>query len=244
MLNFGSYFERVSAERVKTLEDCFLVTLRRRDQAVRIPRYFTDELAYFLGFFVGDGGLKDTSKTVALTGRREYKIVVGDCSLRFTREIQDVFGRLFGFKPPIRFNRALRGERFFYLDPTFKVVHLFLTTVLGLKEGQYEKYVPPIVFDSSPHIQRWFLRGYFDAEGSVYRKYRRKMWVVSVHAREHSLLVQIQSLLGTAFGVASSRLYREKNASKLFVTRQNEVFKLNRQRLFTHPDKLDKLMPQ
>jgi len=238
MLNFSRLLNTYDPSEVCQTQSHYEFCKKTNGQAARLPKEMTPELAYFIGFFLGDGGLKDTRRTLEFHGRREYKIVVGDYSIEFTEKIQQMFRQLFGITPPIRFERAAKGSHYYYVNPTSKSIFLFLTQVVGLGEGKHEKFVPKIILDSPLEIQQWFLRGYFDAEGSIYKKYNRPSWVISVHAKDHRLLEQVQAMMGPAFGLKESRLYREKCASKLFVTRKIEVANLVEKRLFTHPDKL------
>lgn len=238
MLNFSRFELALGKTAYCKTESHYVIPKKTTGHAVTIPIYLTPRLAYFIGFFLGDGGLKDTGKTLERSGRREYKIIVGDYSEEFTLKIRDVFAELFGTTPPMRYERAYKGQHYYYLNPTCKAIHLFLTAVIGLGQGIHCKKVPQTILDAPTDTQQWFLRGYFDAEGSIHRKYKRKTWVISVHAKEHELLEQIQAMLGTCFGIRKSRLYREKNASKLFVTHQDEVSALVEKGLFTHPDKL------
>ena len=227
-------------DRITLKDNYYSITARGAKHTVTLPHMLSPKMSYFIGFFLGDGGLKNTKTTRIRSGKSEYKLIFGDYSRKFTQALGKLFSGLFGFSPKIRNERTRKGEHYYYYNPTSKAVHLFLTKVIGFKEGSYEKYVPEIILKSSSESQKWFLRGYFDAEGSIYRKYKRKMLIISVHAREYGLLKQIQTVLQTSFGLASSRLYKEKKAAKLFITVQSEVFNLLSQGLFTHPDKLGK----
>lgn len=46
----------------------------------RLPDSIGPQLLYFVGYFFGDGGLKNINKTYLKTGRREYKIIISDGS--------------------------------------------------------------------------------------------------------------------------------------------------------------------
>jgi intein/homing endonuclease len=239
MLNFRDYFTSLGERaEVTALKDCYLIRLKGSSRFVKLPKKLTPELSYFVGFFVGDGGLKNENP--ATTDKRQYQLIVGDHSRAFTLKLITLFYRIFGFAPPLREERIQKGEEFYYINPTSKAVHLFLTTVIGLKSGKGEKFVPKVILAASKPLQKWFLRGYFDAEGSIYKKYKRKRWVISVHAKDGALLKKIQLLLKNVFGVRFPRLYAEKKYYKLFVTHQDDVFKLIGHKIFTHEAKLRK----
>ena len=100
-----------------------------------LPDKLTPALAYFVGYFYGDGGLKDIQRTFAKTRRFECKLIIADEFEIQIKIIQKLFQNLFGFKPPIRYERISKGERTYYINPTNKTVYFFLTNIFELPPG-------------------------------------------------------------------------------------------------------------
>lgn len=100
-----------------------------------LPAKLTPKLAYFVGYFFGDGGVKDIQKTFKKRRVFEYKIMIADEFEFQMKIIQNLFFDLFGIKPPIRYERILKGERTYYINPTNKSVYLFLTTIFGFSQS-------------------------------------------------------------------------------------------------------------
>ncbi len=80
-----------------------------------------------------------------------------------------LFKALFNVEAPVRDERIHKGEHTFYIDPKCKVVHLFLNRVfempIGKKKGKLR--VPSVICTAGPELRRWFVAGFFDADGDT-----------------------------------------------------------------------------
>ncbi len=209
----------------------------------RLPSNLTPALAYFIGFFCGDGGLKDIQKTFLKTKRFEYKLIIADEFEIQIKIIQKVFSGLFGFKPPIRYERILKGEHTYYLNPTNKSVYLFLTKVFGFPKGH--KYdglkVPRLIINSNSSIKKWFIRGVFDSDGDTraVEKGFTAQSRVKLRMKTHSFITGIKALLEDTYNVSVNGPYYDKGgqSSYIQVERFNDLKSINKQKIFMHPVK-------
>jgi len=207
------------------------------------PTRLTPKLAYFIGFFCGDGGLKDIQKTFNKTKRFEYKIIISDEFEIQIKIIQKLFLDLFGIKPPIRYERIAKGERLYYLNPTCKRVYAFLTNVFDFPPGPKAGIVkiPKQVLDSTSLLQKWFARGVFDADGDTraVEKGFTSQSRVKLRMKSPAFIRGMKGLLEEVFGVSVNGPYQDKegNSSYIQVERFGDLRKLNKQLFFIHPVK-------
>jgi len=127
------------------------------------------KLAYFVGYFCVDGGLKDIKRSKKVTGKYEYKLIVGDEFLINAEFIQRLYKKLFNKKVPIRTERIEKGERFYYINPTSKNVYNLLVNTFDLPPGPKCDIikVPKVILKSKKDIRKWFVRGVFDGDGGT-----------------------------------------------------------------------------
>jgi len=207
------------------------------------PKKLTPPLAYFIGYFYGDGGLKDTQKTFVKTNRFEYKLIIADEFEIQIKIIQKLFQNLFGFKPPIRYERIEKGEHTYYLNPTNKAVYLFLTNVFELPSGpkSYTLKIPKQILISNTCLKKWFVRGIFDADGDTraVEKGFTSQSRVKLRMKPHKFITGMKSLLESTFNVSVNGPYYDKgnNSSYIQVERFKDLKLLNKQMLFLHPIK-------
>src|SRR5438876_1163265 len=76
------------------------------------------KLSYFVGYMCGDAGLKDIRRSKELTGKEEFKIIVGDEFQIQVELLRDLFKQLFNKDTKIRTERKEKGINFYYFNPT------------------------------------------------------------------------------------------------------------------------------
>lgn len=205
------------------------------------PCKLTPKLAYFVGFFCGDGGLKDIQKTFIKTKRFEYKIIISDEFEVQIKIIQKLFLDLFGYKPPIRYERIVKGERVYYLNPTSKRVYTFLTSVFDFPPGPKAGIIkiPKQILGSTNSLKKWFARGVFDADGDTraVEKGFTSQSRVKLRMKSPVFIREMKRLLEEVFKVSVNGPYYDKggNSSYIQVERFGDIKKLNKQILFLHP---------
>lgn len=226
-----------------TFPSCPEVELSGHETAFNCPpSKLTPKLAYFVGYFCGDGGLKDIRKTYTKTKRFEHKLIIADEFEVQIKIIQGLFKNLFGSKPPIRYERIEKGEHTYYLNPTSKAIYSFLVDVFELPPGsKYGKLkIPKIIACSNNNLKRWFIRGVFDADGDTraVEKGFTSQSRVKLRMKSTEFIKEMKLLLEGAFGVSVNGPYLDKiGSSYIQVERFDDLKKLNRCRLFLHPIK-------
>ncbi|MFH0973331.1 MAG: LAGLIDADG family homing endonuclease, partial [Candidatus Micrarchaeota archaeon] len=181
------------------------VSVRRTLQAkkVRIPKKTNPRFSQFLGYFIGDGEIK-AGKMVRVTDKDEK-------NLRFYSRLAK---RVFGIDGAIEV-----GER---KRLVFYAVRLaeFLKQIE--REKSPKRRIPEFIQKSSEESVAAFLRGLFDAEGTVSVSTNRS---VSVYSSSLDLIGVVQLLL-LRFGVhAEHRVLRKRANGKTYEWRALRINK-------------------
>ena len=215
----------------------------RGSKPVKLPKEMNPKLAYFAGYFLGDGGLKDIQKTYLKNKRFEHKIEIADEFLPQIEKMQKIFWELFGTLPPIRYERIAKGEQTFYLNPTNKVVYRFLTQIFDLPSGSKadKLQIPKIIQGSDNEIKKWFVRGIFDAEGDTraveggFKSQAR----VKIRMKPKQFIIDLKRLVEEYFGVSVNGPYADLNTGSFYIQieRHADIIKLSEAGLFLHPIK-------
>jgi hypothetical protein len=221
------------------------VLFLRAGSAVRtiLPKKLTPKLVYFVGYFVVDGGLKDTPKTYKKVKRFEHKIIICDEFLFQVEFIQKLFKESFGILPPIRTERIEKGEALFYINPTNKVVYRFLTKVFGFPPGSKTEdiKIPQIICNASNEIKKWFIRGVLDADGDTraveagFNSQAR----IKLRMKSKTFIQEMKELIQNVFEVSVNGPYIDKgnNSAYIQVEKKKDIMALGHQNIFIHPIK-------
>ncbi|MFH1391250.1 MAG: hypothetical protein ABIH20_02985 [Candidatus Diapherotrites archaeon] len=226
---------------ISQTKDYYLLSLANR--ITTLPKYLTPKLAYFIGYFYGDGGLKNIEKSFKITGRFDHKFKIADEFLVQIKQIKFLFEHLFGLEIPVRFERIHKGERTHYIEMTNKIIYLFLTKVFGLPCGKKDNKLntPQIITNSSTELQQWFLRGLFDADGDTraveagFKSQSR----VKIRMKQLHFISELKPFIESVFKVSVNGPYfdSEGDSAYIQVERQADIIKLSGLNLFIHPIK-------
>lgn len=123
-----------------------------RLKSIKLPSFLTPKLSYVLGWMCGDGNLSES--------RNHYVVAVCEKSQKQLKLVLNpLFQELFNVHAPI-FRKSSNG---YILQVGAKPVFKFFKKVLGFKTGKI-----PIVIQKADNInKRYFVSGFFDAEGHV-----------------------------------------------------------------------------
>ena len=134
-------------------------------RVVKLPNELNKNLGYIIGFFQGDGHLRKENKY----GFQEYSIYFYEASKEVLGIINDIIREEFGIKGNIYLGTNSEGHRWHILRITSKSIYLFMKNILGLRGGKTVRTTeaPEIIKNSSLSIQLSFIKGFFDAEGTV-----------------------------------------------------------------------------
>ncbi len=200
---------------------------RRRDahyRLVNLPEAWDDDLAYTLGYIVGDGCYVRHSHRATAAHRLGVHMHVDDAPY-----VKPVIDRLVARVIRSRSRVAVGGPRDVVQPYPLQTkegtrrawvsIHsaafLRMLESLGLKPARaHEKTVPGSILTAPKEATAAFLRGLFDADGTVSRP--REQPMISVTSTSRALIEQVQLLL-LQFGIFSSvTRYRadDKNRSR------------------------------
>ncbi len=126
-------------------------------KAVNIPE-LSPEFAYFLGLLLGDGSVMESKPTIALTG---HEVDEEEFCMNV---LLPLITTLFGFTPRVYKPRGIHAYRIMF--DSRKLV-TFLIHEIGFPHGQAPKRIPEVILTASLETQIAFVRGLFDADGSV-----------------------------------------------------------------------------
>jgi len=134
------------------------------ERKVLLPKELNEDLGYVIGFFQGDGHLKKENKK----GFQEYSIYFYEANKEFLNKINEILYEEFNIKGNIYFQTGKNGS-WFTLRVTSKPIYIFLKDILGLRSGKKVRTIetPEIIKKSKLPIQLFFIKGFFDAEGTV-----------------------------------------------------------------------------
>jgi stage V sporulation protein R len=116
-----------------------------------LPEYLNEELAYLLGYFVGDGNF--TKSGIGFT--------TGDAEIveRLTSLL-----RGWGCNPRVKYDLQNNSARWRIAVHSRTLRELLIAIGLSPERKARQKVVPPIVLQSPREVVAAFLRGYFDAD--------------------------------------------------------------------------------
>jgi len=205
----------------------------------------TPKLAYFIGYFIADGGLKDIYRSYKISNQFEYKMIVGDEFLIQAEIIKNLFKSLFRLEPPIRTEGIKKGENYFYINPTNKIIYRFLTQVFDMPCGtKTDKIkIPKLILSSNKEIQKWFIRGVFDADGDTrateFIKDKLSTSRIKLRMRSRVFIKQIKKLLTNIFKISVNGPYHNKRDKCWYiqVERKDCIKSLQKENIFIHPIK-------
>lgn len=203
----------VPLEPVVPLRLDFPIVMRKN--SVKVPRYLTPALAYLVGLF-RDGNL---SRNYGNFQVRLYNKSTVFLENVVSKIAEVVFGKAGSILD--------RGGTFVW-QLNSKSLYLLFVKLFGYPEGKTQKWwtTPNIILQSPPEIQRWYVAGFTDAEGSIVMEgsklviYIYHSWYTS---QQCPPLADIKAILSSN-GIHSIGpiLYRKDvNAFKLKIKGQN-----------------------
>ncbi|MCD6270766.1 hypothetical protein J7J24_00180 [bacterium] len=180
LILWGKYCHKSQRELQKKWEQIynsnFTFSVHKVPVPVRLPKFITPKLSYFLGWFCGDGHLAQH--------RGHYLINTTEKSIpQLEKILRPLFEQLFNVKMPL----------FVYphknvLQVGNKPIFRFVTQVLKVKVGE----IPELVKNLDLINKKYFLAGVFDAEGSVDSSYLNSR--IAIHQANYQFLKEAMML--------------------------------------------------
>jgi len=190
--------------------DSLKIKLKTSRKIIRFPRFLTNDLAEFIGYFIGDGHLT------------EGYIEIFTADFEIIQRVKKISNTLFGINPSIKKDKRSHVKRIVLASTTLTEI---FKKVFGFRPGKKGNNlkIPNCLLTSTNKVLSVFLRAYFDCDGSVSKSCRN----IEVISESKDLINQI-SLLLRRFGIFSCisiKHVRAKPYWKLFIeARYAEVF--------------------
>ncbi len=192
--------------------------IKRPDYHIRIEEPSRGpKLAEFVGIMMGDGSISSSPYKVSIAGHSEHDLeYLEDC-------ISSMIKELFSISPEIYFSKSCNVA---YLYVCSKELVEFLVS-LGLPEGDKlsgDLRIPDWVLDDN-NLLGSIVRGVFDTDGSVYRKYKDYAQIQFKMASEQLVKDLRGALIKLDFN--PTKITEDRNSSgtrfKFYLSRQKEV---------------------
>ena len=120
--------------------------------SIHVPETMNEELAWFLGYFVGDGNV--TKSGIGLT--------TGDEEL--AAKLAQISSSLFGLQAFVKLDTSEDRRRWRVTLYSREIWRFLETLGLNLEDKARTKKIPPLIRRSPKSVLSAFLRGYFDAD--------------------------------------------------------------------------------
>src|SRR3989344_931287 len=211
---------------------------------IKVIKYLNPKLAYFLGYFYGDGGLKDIRRSYKISGKHDHKMILGDeFRIQIEKNIIPLVENIFNIHVTLRLERIGKGQRLYYINPTSKIIYRYLTKLFELNEGPKKNLkIPKIILDAGINIRKWFVRGFIDADGDTraseaYINNKISSPRIKIRIKEKELLIQLQEILNKDFKFGFTRPYSDRENEYYIQTGKKDLLMALKENLFIHPIK-------
>jgi len=229
---------------IKITEENDYFSFKLKGRITKIPKLMDPRLAYFIGYFAGDGGLKNIQKSYKQSKQFDYKIKIADEFQIQIKHIQELYFKLFGLSPPIRLERIEKSEHTFYIEQSNKILYCFLSNVFEFPQGKkhYQLKIPTLIKKSPLIIKQWYLRGLFDADGDTravevgFNSQSR----IKLRMKPYKFISEVKNLLQESYKVSVNGPYKDGHkwqSSYIQIERQRDIIKLAELNFFLHPIK-------
>jgi len=208
-----------------------MIRTARSPHKLKIPQKLDADLAYLVGYHLGDGYLEDVNKTYKRRGRGCYEIDYADENIHQIKLINDIIHNKFGHQ--LRIYKVPNINLWKGKVGSCKVLHWFFTAVLKIPMGKKNKIkIPKWVLKKNTFLSN-FLSGFFDAEGDIsetsnhcYKGKRYTILRIQLTQKDKSILIKIKQILYNTYNIRSNifkkwkqeawvlRIWGSKNANR------------------------------
>ena len=166
--------------------------------ALRIPRYLSPRLAYYIGYLQGDGFIEPSQKRVAFFDQNLEQLQLINALTK------SIFGRSGRF-----YKRKNENTNCLYIGSVF--VNSFLSQVFRIKRGKRKfNQIPPKIL-LNQELLRWYICGLFDAESAMPKQpLTKKSTYIDIAMKDTKLIKKLKKLLMQRFGVFAYGPYSRK----------------------------------
>lgn len=203
-----------------------LIQPRSKNVRIKAIKQITNELAYLIGVMCGDGSIcKDTYELVIAVSYKDK-----DYSTFLVNLAKKIFDKKFStFNCP-------RCIKLYFKN---KIIHTFLTKVVGLQKGIKKGFKIPHLLKRDYDLQKEFVKGFFDTDGSIYIRTNRNYPRIALYQKTKEILKDIQRFLNF-LNIKSNLRYKKRRANNmyiLYINRKEDIRKFCNMIKSNHPRK-------
>lgn len=226
-----------SQEKIKQIEEILdeLSVFKGNSNStpVELPKFLTPKLAYLIG------SLRDGSLPEVYNNQYEVQF-----SQKNTEWLEHVIIPIIEDAFKIKTGTKSYGEQTPRVRIYSKPIYIFIKRFFEHpKRLQVMWEVPTLIRNSPAEIKKWFIRGFFDAEGEINIKQKRIVIHHSWNGQDPIVLKQLQKILLKNFGINSkiSKPHKERKFPSFDLTMSKENVWSFYQKIGTsHPEKITK----
>ena len=210
---------------------------------LKYPLELDFDLAYLVGYHLGDGYLEDAKKTLIRRGKSGYELVYADRDPNQIIIIKDIIAKKFGFELDVY--RKSNENVWIGRAASCKTLHWFLNTKLNLPTGRRDKIEIPQWIFYKKHFLANFISGFFDADGDVNNTSNHSYKIIRIQLTQKykEILLQLKSILYTDFSIKSNLSKKwNQNAWMLHIWGNTNAIKFREEINFRNEIKKQKLL--
>ena len=159
---------------------------------IKLPKCLDYKLSYLLGYIMGDGHLANPNISYDKLTNYNSEIRITDGYKETFIFLRGFFKDLFDYIPKIYSEKSKVNKEFYRFVIHSKPLHRFLMIVCGIPVGNKSKIIdiPKIIKNSPIELQKYFISGFFDADGCI-RLAQGKFPEVSISQLKPKILISI-----------------------------------------------------
>ncbi len=144
----------------------------------KLPKVIDYKLAYLIGVIFGDGHLADPNNCHDKFSTYNSELRITDQDKETFILLGSIFEELFDYKPTIYSEQSKRDRTYYSFAIRIKSMHRFFMVVCGMPVGNKsgKLKIPEIIKNAPLDLQKWFIAGFFDADGSI--RINKNRWPV------------------------------------------------------------------
>ncbi len=209
-----------------------------RWKSVNLPTHFTPKFAYYVGYLYGDGSVEKSGK----------RINFADEYLSQMERMNILTYELFDIKGLIQEVHTFYSKKASYrLWIGSKILNAYLHSLFGLNQGVKKNLHIPKAFISHKKLLSWFLKGVFDADGTLPKNpLKVKQLFIDLTMKDKCFIEEVKTVL-IGYGVPTLKLFCRKKKSpdsdfishtwEIRIRKRADILMFLKEVGFSHPDK-------
>lgn len=216
----------------------FIIASFSKAEKITLPKYLTPNLCYLIGCIIGDGCFDASGN--------HYRLKISEQNMEHLENVlKPMITNIFNVNCLIK-NEGSGRDKSNFLILNSKPIFRFFRNVLNVKVGE----IPEIIKKTNLINKTFFIRGVFDAEGSVDAKYIRgrirffqksKYFLENIIDLLKELNISINGPYGPHLKQPSEKFHYFSSWHSIEIRKKSEVLKFIEVVGSNHPEKTQKM---